>query len=179
MSKIGKINISVPEKVKVSLDGNILKMEGPLGKNNISLDTNVFDLNINDGKEVSIKPKVINQNTKRVWGLNRSLINNAIKGLNDGYSKTLELTGVGFRAAVKGTTLNLQIGFSHDVNYNIPEGIKITVEKQTIIKITGSDKQQVGSVAAKIKSFKKTEPYKGKGIKEQGEHILRKEGKKK
>tara|TARA_Y100001936_G_C15812886_1_gene527573 strand:+ start:201 stop:740 length:540 start_codon:yes stop_codon:yes gene_type:complete len=179
MSKIGKINISVPEKVKVSLDGNILKMEGPLGKNNISLDTNVFDLNINDGKEVSIKPKVINQNTKRVWGLNRSLINNAIKGLNDGYSKTLELTGVGFRAAVKGTTLNLQIGFSHDVNYNIPEGIKITVEKQTIIKITGSDKQQVGSVAAKIKSFKKTEPYKGKGIKEQGQYILRKEGKKK
>tara|TARA_B100000214_G_C23843100_1_gene569783 strand:+ start:30 stop:569 length:540 start_codon:yes stop_codon:yes gene_type:complete len=179
MSKIGKINISVPDKVKVSLDGNVLKMEGPLGKNNLSLDTNVFDLNINGGKEVSIKPKVINQNTKRIWGLNRSLINNAIKGLNDGYSKTLELTGVGFRATVKGTSLNLQIGFSHDVNYNIPEGIKITVEKQTIIKIAGSDKQQVGSVAAKIKSFKKTEPYKGKGIKEQGQYILRKEGKKK
>ncbi len=179
MSKIGKINISVPDKVKVSLDGNILKMEGPLGKNNLSLDTNVFDLNINNGKEVSIKPKVINQNTKRIWGLNRSLINNAIKGLNEGYSKTLELTGVGFRAAVKGTSLNLQIGFSHDVNYNIPEGIKITVEKQTIIKISGSDKQLVGSVAAKIKSFKKTEPYKGKGIKEQGQYILRKEGKKK
>ena len=179
MSKIGKINISIPEKVKVTLNGSILQMEGPLGKNNLPLDTNMFDLNINDGKEVSLKPKKININTKRIWGLNRSLINNAIKGINEGFSKTLELTGVGFRAAVKGNILNLQIGFSHDVNYEIPSGIKILVEKQTIIKISGSDKQLVGSVAAKIKSFKKTEPYKGKGIKEQGEYILRKEGKKK
>ena len=179
MSKIGKINIAIPEKVKVSLEGAILKMEGPLGKNNLKMDTNMFDLNINDGKEVSIKPKTIDQNTKRIWGLNRSLINNAIKGLNEGYSKTLELTGVGFRAAVKGNILNLQIGFSHDVNYQIPEGVKIAVEKQTIIKINGYDKQLVGSVAAKIKSYKKIEPYKGKGIKEQGQYVLKKEGKKK
>ena len=179
MSKIGKINIAIPEKVKVSLDGNNLKMEGPLGKNNLALDMTIFDLNIKDGKEVSIKPKSINQNTKRIWGLNRSLINNAIKGVNEGYAKTLELTGVGFRAAVKGTSLNLQIGLSHDINYPIPEGIKIAVEKQTIIKISGSNKQLVGSVAAKIKSYKKTEPYKGKGIKEQGEYVLKKEGKKK
>ena len=179
MSKIGKINIAIPEKVKVSLDGSNLKMEGPLGKNNLNLDISSFDLNINDGKEVSIKPKIINQDTKRIWGLNRSLINNAIKGINEGYNKTLELSGVGFRAAIKGNQLNLQIGFSHDVNYQIPEGIKIVVEKQTVIKISGSDKQLVGAVAAKIKSFKKTEPYKGKGIKEQGQYILRKEGKKK
>ena len=179
MSKIGKINISIPDKVKVSLEGANLKMEGPLGKNNLHLDINTFELSVKDGKEVSIKPKIINQNTKRIWGLNRSLINNAIKGINDGYSKTLELTGVGFRAAVKGTVLNLQIGFSHDVNYTIPEGVKVLVEKQTIIRISGSDKQLVGSVAAKIKSFKKTEPYKGKGIKEQVEYILRKECKKK
>ena len=179
MSKIGKINISIPEKVKVTLNGHNLLMEGPLGKNNLSLDANMFDLKINDGKEVSIRPKTINQITKRIWGLNRSLINNAIKGINEGYSKILELSGVGFRAALKGNILNLQIGFSHDVNYTIPEGIKISVDKQTIIKITGPDKQLVGSVAAKIKSFKKTEPYKGKGIKEQGEYILRKEGKKK
>ena len=179
MSKIGKINISIPEKVKVSLDGAILKMEGPLGKNNLSLDTKLFELDIKDNKEVSIKPKIINQDTKRIWGLNRSLISNAIQGINEGYSKTLELTGVGFRAALKGNILNLQIGFSHDVNYKIPDGVKIAVEKQTIIKITGSDKQLVGSVTAKIKSFKKTEPYKGKGIKEQGEYVLRKEGKKK
>ena len=179
MSKIGKINISIPEKVKVTLDGSNLKMEGPLGKNNLHLDMNLFELNINDGKEVSIKPKVINQDTKRIWGLNRSLINNAIKGINEGYTKILELSGVGFRAALKGNILNLQIGFSHDVNYKIPEGIKIVVEKQTTIKVSGSDKQLVGSVTAKIKSFKKTEPYKGKGIKEQGQYVLRKEGKKK
>ena len=179
MSKIGKINVSIPEKVKVSLIDGKLQMEGPLGKNNLSLDTENFDLSINDGKAVSIKPKTINQNSKRLWGLNRSLINNAIKGISEGYSKTLELSGVGFRASLKGNTLNLQLGFSHDVNFIIPEGIKIVVEKQTIIKISGSDKQKVGSVAAKIKSFKKTEPYKGKGIKEQGEYILRKEGKKK
>ena len=179
MSKIGKINISIPEKVKVFLEGAILKMEGPLGKNNLTLDPEIFELNIKDGKEVSIKPKIINKDTKRIWGLNRSLINNAIKGVNEGYTKTLELSGVGFRAALKGNILNLQIGFSHDVNYQIPDGIKIVVEKQTIIKISGSDKQQVGSVASKIKSYKKTEPYKGKCIKEQGEYILRKEGKKK
>ena len=179
MAKIGKINIAIPEKVKVTLDGSSLRMEGPLGKNNLPIDMDVFECNIKEGKEVSIKPKNINQNTKRIWGLNRSLINNAIKGINEGYSKTLELTGVGFRAAVKGNILNLQIGFSHDVNYNIPDGIKINIEKQTILKISGSDKQLVGSVSAKIKSFKKTEPYKGKGIKEQGQYILRKEGKKK
>ena len=179
MSKLGKINISIPEKVKVSMEGSNLKMEGPLGKNNLALDLSVFDLNIKDGKEVAIKPKKINKYTKRIWGLNRSLINNAIKGINEGYTKTLELTGVGFRASVKGKDLNLQIGFSHDINYPIPEGIKIAVEKQTIIKINGLDKQKVGSVAAKIKSFKKTEPYKGKGIKEQGQYVLRKEGKKK
>ena len=179
MSKIGKINIAIPEKVKVTINGHNLLMEGPLGKNNLSVDVNLFDLDVKEGKEVSIKPKIVNQSTKRIWGLNRSLINNAIKGINEGYSKTLELSGVGFRAAIKGNMLNLQIGFSHDVNYQIPEGIKIVVEKQTTIKITGSDKQLVGSVAAKIKSFKKTEPYKGKGIKEQGEYILRKEGKKK
>ena len=179
MSKIGKINITIPDKVKVSIDGSILKMEGPLGKSNLPLDMNIFELNIKDGKEVSIKPKKIDSDTKKIWGLNRSLINNAIKGINEGYSKTLELSGVGFRAAVKGKILNLQIGFSHDVNYTIPEDVKITVEKQTIIKITGYDKQLVGSVAAKIKSYKKTEPYKGKGIKEQGQYILKKEGKKK
>ena len=179
MSKIGKINIAIPDKVKVSIEGSQLKMEGPLGKNNLALDVNMFDLNINDGKEVSIKPKSINQDTKRLWGLNRSLINNAIKGINEGYTKTLELSGVGFRAAIKGSDLNLQIGFSHDVNFKIPEGIKIAVEKQTTINISGSDKHLVGSVAAKIKSFKKTEPYKGKGIKEKGQYILRKEGKKK
>ena len=179
MSKIGKINISIPEKVKVVLNGNILNVEGPLGKKSLNMDLEMFDLKINDGKEVSIKPKIINQDTKRLWGMNRSLLNNAIIGASKGYNKTLELSGVGFRAALKGKQLNLQLGFSHDINFDIPETIKIIVEKQTIIKISGFDKQEVGMVASKIKSFRKTEPYKGKGIKEQGQYILRKEGKKK
>ena len=179
MSKIGKINISIPEKVKVVLNGNILNVEGPLGKRSLNMDLEMFDLKINDGKEVSIKPKKINQDTKRLWGMNRSLVNNAIIGTSKGYNKTLELNGVGFRATLKGKQLNLQLGFSHDVNFDVPESIKIIVEKQTIIKISGSDKQEVGMVASKIKSLRKPEPYKGKGIKEQGQYILRKEGKKK
>ena len=179
MSKIGKINISIPEKVKVVLNGNILNVEGPLGKKSLNMDLEMFDLKINDGKEVSIKPKKINQDTKRLWGMHRSLVNNAIIGAIKGYNKTLELSGVGFRAALKGKQLNLQLGYSHDINFDIPETIKIIVEKQTIIKISGFDKQEVGMVASKIKSFRKTEPYKGKGIKERGQYVLRKEGKKK
>ena len=150
-----------------------------MGKTSLNIDMDVFDLIINDGKDVSIKPKKLNQITKRLWGMNRSLLNNAIVGTSKGYEKILELTGVGFRASIKGNQLNLQLGFSHDINFDIPEGIKITVEKQTLLKIIGFDKQQVGMVASKIKSIRPPEPYKGKGIKEQGQYILRKEGKKK
>ena len=179
MSKIGKTNISIPEKVKVVLTGNMLDIEGPSGKKSLNIDLDMFDLNINEGKEISIKPKKIDQNTKRLWGMNRSLVNNAIIGSSRGYEKILELVGVGFRATLKGKQLNLQLGFSHDINFDIPEGIKITVEKQTIIKISGFDKQQIGMVVSKIKSFRTPEPYKGKGIREQGQYIIRKEGKKK
>ena len=179
MSKIGKINISIPDKVKVMLSGNMINIEGPLGKKSLNIDLDIFDLDINDGKKVSIKPKKKDQNTKRLWGMNRSLINNAIIGTSKGYEKILELTGVGFRAALKGNILNLQLGFSHDVNFEIPDGVKILVEKQTVLKISGTDKQQVGMVASEIKSIRPPEPYKGKGIKEQGQYILRKEGKKK
>ena len=111
--------------------------------------------------------------------MNRSLVNNAIIGISSGYEKILELTGVGYRAALKGKQLNMQLGFSHDINFDVPEGIKIVVEKQTIVKISGHDKQQVGEVVSKIKSLRPPEPYKGKGIREQGQYILRKEGKKK
>ena len=179
MSKIGKINISIPEKVKVILSGNMINIEGPLGKKSLNIDLEIFDLNITEGKEVSIKPKKNTQDTKRLWGMNRSLINNAIIGASTGYEKILELSGVGYRAALKGNILNLQLGFSHDINFDIPEGVKIQVEKQIILKITGNDKQQVGMVASQIKSLRPPEPYKGKGIKEQGQYILRKEGKKK
>ncbi len=179
MSKIGKINISIPEKVKVLLSGNMINIEGPLGKKSINIDLDIFDLKINDGKNVSIKPKLNNQDTKRLWGMNRSLINNAIIGTSKGYEKILELSGVGYRAALKGNVLNLQLGFSHDINFDIPDGVKIQVEKQVILKISGTDKQQVGMIAAEIQSIRPPEPYKGKGIKEQGQYILRKEGKKK
>ena len=179
MSKIGKLNITIPEKVTVGLNEGSLNIEGPLGKKTVNIDLTMFDLNILDGKEVSIKPKKINVNTKRLWGMNRSLLNNAIIGASSGYEKILELTGVGFRASLKGNVLNMQLGFSHDINYDIPEGIKIVVEKQTTLKISGSNKQQVGMVASQIKSIRPPEPYKGKGIKEKGQYILRKEGKKK
>ena len=179
MSKIGKINISIPDTVKVALSGNVINIEGPLGKKSMNIDLDLFNLNIKEGKEISIKPKKINQNSKRLWGMNRSLINNAIIGSSKGYEKTLELVGVGYRATLKGKQLNLQLGFSHDIIFDIPEGVKISVEKQTIIKINGADKQQIGMVVSKIKSFRPPEPYKGKGIKEKGQYILRKEGKKK
>ena len=179
MSKIGKINISIPDKVKVVLAGNNLNIEGPLGKKSLNIDLDIFNLDIKDGKQISIQPKKINQNTKRLWGMNRSLIKNAVIGSSVGYEKILELVGVGYRAALKGNKLNLQLGYSHDINFDIPEGIKILVEKQTTLKITGPDKQQVGSIVSKIKTLRKIEPYKGKGIREKGQYVLKKEGKKK
>ena len=178
MSKIGKINISIPEKVKVALAGSILNIEGPLGKSSIDIDLEIFNLDIKDGKEILIKPKKIDQETKRLWGMNKSLINNAVIGSSEGYEKILELVGVGYRAALKGNKLNLQLGYSHDIDFDIPEGIKIAVEKQTTLKITGSDKQLVGAVASKLKTLRKIEPYKGKGVREKGQYVLKKEGKK-
>ena len=179
MSKIGKTNISIPDKVKVAISGNNVNIEGPHEKKTLNLDTDMFELNISEDKKFSIKPKKVNDVTKRLWGLNRSLINNAIIGADVGFTKILELSGVGYRAALKGNKLNLQLGFSHDINFDIPEGIKVIVEKQIVIKISGFDKQKVGEICSKIKSIRPPEPYKGKGIKERGQYILRKEGKKK
>ena len=179
MSKIGKINISIPDKVKVILSGSDINVEGPLGRQTIKIDLDVFDLKVNDGKDISIKPKKIDDITKRLWGMNRSLINNAIIGSSVGFEKILELSGVGYRAALKGNQLNLQLGFSHDINFEIPTDIKVIVEKQTTIRITGINKQKVGMIASQIKSFRQPEPYKGKGIREKGQYILKKEGKKK
>ena len=179
MSKIGKISINIPDKVKVALAGSDINIEGPLGKQKLKINLEMFDFKIDDGKNVSIKPKKLDDDTKRLWGMNRSLINNAIIGTSKGYEKILELSGVGYRAAIKGKVLNLQLGFSHDINFDIPDGINIKVDKQNILKISGTDKQQVGMVASEIKGIRPPEPYKGKGIKEQGQYILRKEGKKK
>ena len=161
MSKIGKKKILIPNEVNVSINADIIEIKGPKGNTKINLDKKVFDIGINDKKELSIKPKNSDPEVKKFWGMNRSLINNAIIGVNKGYEKILEMTGVGYRASIKGDSLNLQLGYSHDINFKIPKEVKITVEKQTIIKINGSDKQQVGMVASQIKSLRETDPYKG------------------
>ena len=179
MSKIGSKKIYIPKEVSISINGTSLDIKGPYGNKKINIDTKLFEINLSENNELSIKPKKKNDDIKKVWGLNRSLLNNTVIGVNKGYEKTLEMTGVGYRAAIKGNSLNLQLGYSHDINFEIPKDVKINVEKQTTIKINGSDKQQIGMVASQIKSFRPSEPYKGKGIKEKGEHVLRKEGKKK
>ena len=179
MSKIGKKKILIPKEVSISINGGTLDIKGSNGSKQFNLDTKIFEVNINKDNELTIKPKSKNEDIKKIWGMNRSLLNNAVIGVNKGYEKILEMTGVGYRAAIKGNNLNLQLGFSHDIDFPIPKDVKIAVEKQTVIKINGSDKQQVGMIASKIKSFRPSEPYKGKGIKEKNEYIRRKEGKKK
>ena len=177
MSKIGKINISVPEKVKVAINGNILNIDGPLGKKSLKIDTEIFDLDINSEKKISIRPKKINDETKRLWGMNRSLMNNAGIGWSTGYVISLELVGVGYRGALKGNQLNLQLGYSHDIKVGIPEDISVKCPKQTEIHIFGANKQRVGQFASEIRALRKPEPYKGKGIKYSDEFIRKKAGK--
>ena len=179
MSKIGKKKILIPKEVNLSINGDSLDIKGPFGSKKINVDTKLFEVNVSKNNELSIKPKRKNDDIKKMWGMNRSLLNNTVIGVNKGFMKTLEMTGVGYKAAIKGNSLNLQLGYSHDTDFEIPKDVKISVEKQTIIKISGLDKQLVGTVASKIKSFRPSEPYKGKGIKEKGEYVLRKEGKKK
>ena len=180
MSKIGKKNIKIPEKSSIKIEGSSLVISGPKGSKTLSINDKIFSSKIIEN-EFQIKPieKIIDKKTSIMWGTYRSLINNAITGVSIGHEKILELNGVGFRANLKGETLNLQIGFSHDVNFTIPKNIKITVEKQTVIKINGVDKELVSKIAADIKNLKPVEPYKAKGIREKGQFILRKEGKKK
>ena len=180
MSKIGKKNIFIPKESSVKIEGGNLTITGPMGTKTLSINDKIFSSKINES-ELQIQPleKKIDKKVSIMWGTYRSLINNAITGVSKGHEKILELNGVGFRANLKGEILNLQIGFSHDVNFKIPKDIKITVEKQTIIKINGVDKDLVSKIAADIKNLKPVEPYKAKGIKEKGQFVLRKEGKKK
>ena len=179
MSKLGKKPISIPKDTKVKLENGKLIFTGPKGSRELTINDKIFTTTISDKKNLILKLINKNENLNIIWGTTRSIINNALVGVSTGHEKILELTGVGFRANLKGKTLNLQIGFSHDVSYEIPEGTKISVEKSTIIKISGVDKELVGKVASEIKKLKPVEPYKGKGIKEKGQYILRKEGKKK
>ena len=181
MSKIGKKNISIPKESSFKIDGGNLTITGPKGSKNLTINDKIFSSKTTENNEFQILPleKKIDKKTAIMWGTYRSLINNAIMGVSSGHEKILELSGVGFRANLKGENLNLQIGFSHDVNFKIPKEIKIIVEKQTVIKINGVDKELVSKIAADIKNLKPVEPYKAKGIKERGQFVLRKEGKKK
>ena len=180
MSKIGKKNIIVPKESSIKIEGPNLTITGPKGTKKLTINDKIFSSKLNEA-EFHLQPleKKIDKKTSIMWGTYRSLINNAITGVSKGHEKVLELNGVGFRANLKGEVLNLQIGFSHDVNFKIPKDIKITVEKQTIIKINGVDKELVSKIAADIKNLKPVEPYKAKGIKERGQFVLRKEGNKK
>ena len=180
MSKIGKKNIMIPKDSSIKIEGSNLTISGPKGTKKLNINDKIFSSKLNES-EFQILPlkKEIDKKTSILWGTYRSLINNAVTGVSKGHEKILELSGVGFRANLKGETLNLQLGFSHDINFKIPKEIKIAVEKQTVLKISGVDKELVSKIAADLKNLKPVEPYKAKGIKERGQFILRKEGKKK
>ena len=180
MSKIGKKNIIIPKDSSIKIEGSDLTISGPKGTKKLTINDKIFSSKLVDSQfQILPLEKKVDKKISIMWGTYRSLINNAIMGVSSGHEKILELNGVGFRANLKGEILNLQIGFSHDVNFKIPKDIKITVEKQTIIKINGVDKELVSKIASDIKSLKPVEPYKGKGIKERNQYVLRKEGKKK
>ena len=179
MSKLGKKAILLPKESTVKVEGDTLLVSGPKGTHKVLFNSKMFSSKINEKNEFQISPLSKDKKTSLMWGTYRSLINNAVTGVSKGHEKILELNGVGFRANLKGDTLNMQIGFSHDVNFKFPKDVKIQVEKQTIIKINGVDKELVSKIASDIKSLKPVEPYKGKGIKERNQYVLRKEGKKK
>ena len=179
MSKLGKKPILIPDGTKVKLESRRLILTGPKGSKEFTINDKIFSASIADDKNLVLKLIKKNETSKILWGTTRSIINSAMIGVSKGFEKILELNGVGFRAILKGNILDLQLGFSHTTSYKIPENIKLVVEKSTIIKINGIDKELVGKVASEIKMLKPVEPYKGKGIKEKGQYVLRKEGKKK
>ena len=177
MSRIAKNSINISENVSCKFEDGSFYAKGKLGEMSLKVDQ-LFKVEINE-KEIYVLPKEDKDKLNPNWGTTRSLINNIVQGVDVGFSKTLELNGTGYRASVSGNKLKLQLGFSHDIDYDIPEGVKIAVEKQTTLKITGVDKQLVGAVASKLKTYRKIEPYKGKGVREKGQYVLKKEGKKK
>ncbi len=177
MSRIGKKPIAVPKNVTATVDGQRVTVKGPKGQLSIALIDNV-EAALEDGAIV-VKPRSETKRARSMWGMSRSLVENLVTGTTNGFSRTLEITGVGYRAAMDGKSLKLQLGYSHDIFYPVPEGISIVVPKPTEITISGIEKDKVGQVAAEIRGFRGPEPYKGKGIRYQGEYIQRKEGKKK
>lgn len=177
MSRVGKYPVVVPNGVTVSMAGSNVSVKGKLGESSLQL---VDDVEASlEGNQLWVKPKGETKRARMMWGTTRALLNNMVKGVSDGFTINLEINGVGYRAAVQGKNLNLQLGYSHDINYPIPDGIAVKCEKPTSISITGKDRQIVGQIAAEIRAFRGPEPYKGKGVKYDTETILRKEGKKK
>ncbi|HWC63776.1 MAG TPA: 50S ribosomal protein L6 [Rhizomicrobium sp.] len=177
MSRIGKKPVALPKGVTASVDGQTVKVKGPKGELSLKLVPEVSAQVDEHG--ITIIPDKASERAGQMWGLSRSLVNNLVVGVTQGFTQKLEIQGVGYRAAVQGKTLNLQLGFSHDVPYPIPSGISIVTEKPTSIAISGIDKQLVGQVAAEIRGWRPPEPYKGKGVRYEGEYVRRKEGKKK
>ena len=177
MSKIGKNNIKIPQDTICSFENNILSIKGKLGSLSFSINE-IFTVK-NDNNEIAILPVNEKDKTNPLWGTTRAHVANSIQGVNTGFSRILELNGTGYRATVSGSKLNLQLGYSHDINYEIPKEVKIESPKQNKIIITSINKERLGAVAAEIRSFRKPEPFKGKGIKYENEFIFRKEGKKK
>ena len=177
MSRVGKYPVEIPAGVQVALAGRILSARGKLGELTLAL-TDHVDAEI-DAKSVTVRPRGNSTPARVMWGTTRANVANMLKGVSDGFVKSMEITGTGYRAAVNGSNLVINLGFSHDVVYAIPPGIKVTCERPTAIKVEGVDKRLVGQVCAEIRSWRPPEPYKGKGVKFVGEAILRKEGKKK
>jgi len=177
MSRIGKKAVAIPAGVTANIADGVISVKGPKGVLSMPLADEIVYA-IEDGA-ISVKPANDGKRARAFWGMQRTLVANLMQGVTQGFSKVLEINGVGYRAAAQGRNLNLQLGYSHHVNYAIPEGIEIKTPDQTTVEISGIDKQKVGQVAAEIRRWRKPEPYKGKGIKYRGEFIFRKEGKKK
>jgi large subunit ribosomal protein L6 len=177
MSRIGKKPVALPTGVTASMDAGTLSVKGPKGELSMPMsDLISYEM---QGEALSVQPANKSKEARAFWGMQRTLVQNLVTGVTDGFTKVLEITGVGYRATAQGKILKLQLGYSHDVNFDVPEGIEIKTPDNTTVEISGIDKQKVGQVAAEIRRWRKPEPYKGKGIKYRGEYIFRKEGKKK
>ncbi len=177
MSRVGQVPVQVPDGVTVSVAGSLVSAKGKMGELSVQLTNDIAIAQADN--QITVSPVGDTQQALQMWGTARAVINNIVIGVSEGFTKKLEVNGTGYRAQIQGNTLVLQLGFSHDVKFPIPEGIKINCPDQTHIEVSGSDKQKVGQVAAEIRSYRPPEPYKGKGVKYEGEYILRKEGKKK
>jgi large subunit ribosomal protein L6 len=177
MSRIGKKPVAVPANVTATMESGVLSMKGPKGTLSLAMRDEIT-YSLEDGA-VSVRPANATKQARAFWGMQRTLVQNLVTGVTDGFSKTLEITGVGYRANVQGKKLKLQLGYSHDVDMVVPDGVEVKTPDQTTVEISGADKQAVGQFAAEIRRWRKPEPYKGKGIKYRGEYIFRKEGKKK